>query len=118
MLEKFFAGLGSLLSTHLKGGVLWVWFGLGGIILVMWGYIQFLEGRYEKVKAERDLAISQSAAKTQTINSQSRQAQRKEQAAKEQANVEAEINSAPNPIDYSYQWLLDKRSAEADNPDE
>lgn len=117
-MENALAAIGRFISGHLKGGVIWLYIVAGGSIVIMYGYIQFLENRIETVKLERDNAREHSASKGAVGNSVMRQAARKETADKDKSDVQEEIVNSPDPITYSFEWLLNKREAEKSSSDE
>lgn len=117
-MEQIFGGIGKLISKHLSGGVLWSYVIIGLVMFGMWGYIQLLESDNRHLKEDLQIAVAESSSKSANIESQSRQVQRKIKAQEEQADVENEIATNPNPVDYFFEWVRDERAnSQADNPD-
>ena len=118
-MENAFRALGAFLARHFAGGAVWLYVGGFIVTLGLIGYVQLLEGKIDRLETKLSAAQSESQSKTGTIESQSRQKQRTDKATKDLKNVEDEISRAPNPIEYSYQWLYEhRRSQSAGDPNE
>lgn len=118
-MENFLGSIGKFLAGHFKGGVLWIYVAAAGVFIAGYGYINYLEARLDKEKVKLEACIAAKESTQETVKSQSRQVQRKEAAREELNDVQEKINSSPNPIDYTYDWLLEYRSEDqAGNSDD
>ena len=106
------------LKAFFGGGSTYFYLAVGGIIAFLWGYVQFLEARLDKVELQRDHAIAQSEARGIVVDSQTRQKARTDKAQKDLTDAETEIANSPDPLAYTYDWLRNKRRAEAGSPNE
>ena len=105
------------IKAFFGGGSTYFYLAIAIVITSLYGYVNFLEARLDKVKLERDAAISQSLKNGSIVNSQNRQSAQEQKSQQEAKDGKDEIANAVDPINYSFEWVR-KRREDARNADE
>lgn len=101
----------SAIKAFFGGGSTYFYLAIGIVITTLYGYVNFLEARLDKVKMERDAAISQSLQNGSIVNSQNRQSAKEYKSQQEAQDGKDEIANAVDPINYSFEWVRKRREA-------
>jgi len=105
------------LKAFFGGGSTYFYLLIGGLLIGMYGYINFLEARLDTVKNQRDQAVNLAKQHGTIANSQNRTAANETEAKKDAEDAKTELEDSPNPISYAYDWVRERREKQR-NSDE
>ena len=117
-MKAAFKGAWGGLKAFMGGGSTYLYITAGAALLGLYGYVNHLEHKIDDLKDDLKQCEATDASRTALVDSQERTKIRTDKTTKELNDVEDEISNSDDPLTYTFEWLRNKRAAEADNSNE